>query len=238
MKSSAEKPRNVKSVKVKKISDDADYNAPFLDTFFSHKEWVLVGHKFLKVFKTKKCPIRDCPEGYNCMAYHSPNDRKRQDYSIYSIEPCPHLYDYWGTKKFFFDNPCPKGDDCEYAHSDVEMYYHPESYKMDPCPYEIMAKAMRRKNKQCPFVRSRAWFDIEIGQKLKNPIVKVKGNRILHKNGMATCYDKCPFYHWKGIDRRLMDDNDIISKENNQRKNEINHEAEEKSSIVETSDPQ
>ena len=154
--------------------------------------------KWFLMFKIKPCGKGlSCPQGINCMEWHGVHDKRRvlmQDEGYaYKPEACPHLFDFWKTKKFYHNYKCPDGGQCKYAHNYYELGYHRKTYKTVRCPYLDLARnCPHYKTKQCPFDRKKEWFYSHFGQ---DQIKKIKGNIVMHRDGTKMCLDFCPFYH-------------------------------------------
>lgn len=105
---------------------------------------------YLYFYKTKKC------EGFpwNCQCngfdWHRPEERRRGPEIRYVPIACPHVKPYinseWGdpanckatrTNSNDESNPASEegGDNCEYAHTLLELMYHPQVYKTGLCDH-------------------------------------------------------------------------------------------------------
>ena len=97
-------------------------------------------------FKTEKCENFYEHNQKVCLFYHSFVDRRRPPVEFgYRINPCSKTFDT--SSKSFKSNDCPLEDECPFAHSFNEIYYHPEMYKLWPCKKQICDLG-----NLCPFV--------------------------------------------------------------------------------------
>ncbi|KAK7082826.1 hypothetical protein SK128_019258 [Halocaridina rubra] len=94
-------------------------------------------------FKVYQCYDMKCPATHVCHRYHSKEDRRRNpSLCTYSTELCPAVHK---------GLPCPRGDDCENAHSTVEILFHQERYRNHVCVGWKDNKRCPMKNQICPF---------------------------------------------------------------------------------------
>ena len=171
-----------------------------------HNAWREDMAKFFAMFKVKACPLgAKCDKGINCMDYHDEHDRRRRlDKFQYAAQPCPNIYDFHGTKKFFHDRGCPEGDDCQYTHNYMELGFHPDAYKVDACPYLDLSRRGGYEKEECPFVREEQWFrerfHVWKSKARRNMLYVRVGGHKLH-----LCLDMCCFWHSE-MDRRYIGD--------------------------------
>ena len=173
------------------VSDDNDTK----EMAIAQNEDVEEPHKSdLSVFrattKVKLCPKGlQCEKGINCFNYHDVHDRRRDpELYSYKAQPCPHIYDFYNSKKFLHTRQCPEGDHCQFSHNYMELGYHCDAYKVDACPYLKVFP-------ECPFVRSVEWFADHFG---KECVRKVEGNVVtVVQNGveLQCSLDMCGFWH-------------------------------------------
>lgn len=89
---------------------------------------------FMYVYKTRRC------EGFpwNCLCngydFHRAEERRRGPDIRYLPMACPAVKPYvnseWGDPAH-----CPHGDGCQYAHTLLELMYHPQVYKTGLCDH-------------------------------------------------------------------------------------------------------
>lgn len=87
-------------------------------------------------FKTEKCHKgMDCEQINNCPKYHDERDKRRNPQSFsYQPKECPSLL---VKGSFDFETSyCVEGDECNFAHSRVEIHYHPDLYDYCDNPEE------------------------------------------------------------------------------------------------------
>jgi hypothetical protein len=90
----------------------------------------------LSMFHTTWCAKRYDHDHSLCAFAHIEVNRGwlRRDPFIYKYKPvlCASIIPLLASGDCFM-NVCPKGVDCDHAHSREEIIYHPESYKKNPC---------------------------------------------------------------------------------------------------------
>jgi hypothetical protein len=101
-------------------------------------------------FRTTWCAKRyDHDHDFCGMAHVEINGgwlRRNPNVRWYKDEFCPSIIkmvDKRISPNYFVINECPKGADCEFAHSYEEMTYHPNRYKSKVCPGIMRAVACR-----------------------------------------------------------------------------------------------
>jgi len=194
------------------------------ETARKHNEWLNLMAKDFILFKTKKCEQgMNCPKGINCCKWHGPHDRRRPVATVknpsclYKPEPCPQLFDFYGTKEFNFKRQCQKGDDCTFAHNRIEIGYHPLCYKTIMCPYKVISGYHPYNNVECPFKRTPDWFQQHFGAEM---IKKTKRNTVRLTNKLHLALDYCPFAH-DIFEQRYKEDPPIVY--NEEKKNRAPH---------------
>mmetsp|Transcript_50949 Transcript_50949/g.45741 ORF Transcript_50949/g.45741 Transcript_50949/m.45741 type:complete len:540 (-) Transcript_50949:72-1691(-) len=190
------------------------------ETARKHNEWLNLMAKDFILFKTKKCEQgMNCPKGINCCKWHGSHDRRRviNPSCLYKPEPCPQLFDFYGTKEFNFKRQCQKGDDCTFAHNRIEIGYHPLCYKTIMCPYKVISGYHPYNNVECPFKRTPDWFQQHFGAEM---IKKTKRNTVRLTNGLHLALDYCPFAH-DIFEQRYKEDPPIVY--NEEKKNRAPH---------------
>jgi hypothetical protein len=82
-------------------------------------------------YKTKKCPeSSECKIKKKCVNFHSVSERRRNVKNsgkmIYLPNRCKNVF-----ANFIWENPagCPKGDKCEFCHTESEYDFHPKVFK-------------------------------------------------------------------------------------------------------------
>jgi hypothetical protein len=88
---------------------------------------------FMYTYKTRPCVNSDCPY---CYHFHGPLERRRAPNMYnYTTTPCPRLYSksMFGEEKWADPARCQAGDSCQYAHTVLEVMYHPALYKTQMC---------------------------------------------------------------------------------------------------------
>ncbi|MES1915135.1 MAG: hypothetical protein MHM6MM_007124, partial [Cercozoa sp. M6MM] len=99
-------------------------------------------YQHLTVHKGELVPFPDktqhsskfCIFGSFCEHYHEGEQPRRDPIKFpHTTYCCPAIFD--GQRKQFISDPseCPRGDSCNYAHSWVEVGYHPGAYFSVPC---------------------------------------------------------------------------------------------------------
>ena len=83
-------------------------------------------NKVLMTYKTRKCSLKEKHDRVACYDYHLRSDRRRNPCGLikYSCIRCPHE-----TKM----EMCGDGDECLMSHSDSEVAYHPDTFKITMC---------------------------------------------------------------------------------------------------------
>lgn len=86
----------------------------------------------ISTYKIYKCSSVAC-KLKPCACYHNQYDRRRDPkvHSYCSI-PCKNVYDST-RKKFSHPEKCKNGEECKYAHTKFEAYYHPAFYRTQVC---------------------------------------------------------------------------------------------------------
>lgn len=86
----------------------------------------------IATYKIYKCPSTAC-KLKPCAYYHNQYDRRRDPKThAYCSIPCKNVYDS-SRKKFSHPEKCKNGDECKYAHTKFEAYYHPAFYRTQVC---------------------------------------------------------------------------------------------------------
>eukprot|EP00930_Biecheleria_cincta_P019539 TRINITY_DN14888_c0_g1_i1.p1 TRINITY_DN14888_c0_g1~~TRINITY_DN14888_c0_g1_i1.p1 ORF type:complete len:453 (-),score=56.43 TRINITY_DN14888_c0_g1_i1:146-1504(-) len=95
---------------------------------------------FLYDFKTRWCPIGVQHEWQSCVYAHNHQDARRHVSIGYGPQPCP----YWAKKapNAEYNERCPNGLWCPYAHGAKEQLYHPQYFRT------VICRDLR--NKVCP----------------------------------------------------------------------------------------
>merc|ERR1719491_411282 len=171
-----------------------------------HDAWRADTMKFYALFKVKPCALgRKCGKGINCMDNHGDHDRRRRigdDGTLgYAAAPCPAIFDFHGTKRFYHDKGCAEGDSCHFSHNYMELGYHPDAYKVDACPYLELTRRGGYVKEECPFARDEQWFRSRFDvKKVRGNVVTLRGIDKVH-----LCLDMCCFWHSEK-DRRFIGD--------------------------------
>mmetsp|Transcript_99110 Transcript_99110/g.212352 ORF Transcript_99110/g.212352 Transcript_99110/m.212352 type:complete len:629 (-) Transcript_99110:75-1961(-) len=104
--------------------------------FFSEAEETDPSEEFIAYnFKTQWCPIGGPHDWENCVYAHTYRDWRRSPGIGYSSWPCPQ----WtksissGGAELMYQDRCPHGMACAFAHGAKEQLYHPQFYKTSPC---------------------------------------------------------------------------------------------------------
>ena len=155
-----------------------------------HNAWRDDMAPFFWAFKREKCSLGEsCPKGINCMRWHTKDDRRR-DPAGYDAAPCPAIYDWHGTKRFYHDKGCPRGEDCAFSHNYVELGFHPSAYKIDYCKYHKLCHVVQFNKVECPFDRKVSWFQRRFGaahiRKIRHNVIHV-----YHKQFDVFCGQVC-----------------------------------------------
>lgn len=87
---------------------------------------------FTRRFKTLWCPYGTQHGWHECLYAHTDQDWRRRPELGYSSEPCPEWAKHVG-EKLHYDERCPNGLRCRFAHGSKEQLYHPLYYKTMPC---------------------------------------------------------------------------------------------------------
>lgn len=87
---------------------------------------------FTRRFKTLWCPYGTKHGWHECLYAHTDQDWRRRPELGYSSEPCPEWAKHVG-EKLHYDERCPNGLRCRFAHGSKEQLYHPLYYKTMPC---------------------------------------------------------------------------------------------------------
>ena len=96
-----------------------------------------------QLYKVDMCANPSC-EDPNCLFYHNADERRRDDDSLYSFTPCSNTY-IESARAFKDPAKCVRGEECPYAHTLNEVYYHKDYYRTVSC-----GKAACR-SRLCPF---------------------------------------------------------------------------------------
>eukprot|EP00434_Breviolum_minutum_P018099 symbB.v1.2.015963.t1/scaffold1205.1/size131557/2 len=83
-------------------------------------------------FKTLWCPYGTQHGWHECLYAHTDQDWRRRPELGYSSEPCPEWAKHVG-ERLSYDERCPNGLRCRFAHGSKEQLYHPLYYKTMPC---------------------------------------------------------------------------------------------------------
>ena len=94
-------------------------------------------------YKVDMCDNLSCEDPY-CLCYHNADERRRGNDSLYSFTQCPNTY-IESARAFKDPAKCARGEECPYAHTINEVFYHKDYYQSVPC-----GKATCRE-RYCPF---------------------------------------------------------------------------------------
>ena len=84
-----------------------------------------------ETYKVYPCENPSCDEG-NCLNYHCIDEKRRGNDSIYSFTQCPDTY-IESARAFRDPGKCPRGEECQYSHTNNEVFYHKDYYQTAPC---------------------------------------------------------------------------------------------------------
>lgn len=87
---------------------------------------------FTNRFKTLWCPYGTQHGWHECLYAHTDQDWRRRPSLGYTSEPCPEWAKHVG-ERLHYDERCPNGLRCRFAHGSKEQLYHPFYYKTMPC---------------------------------------------------------------------------------------------------------
>eukprot|EP00931_Biecheleriopsis_adriatica_P032442 TRINITY_DN18932_c0_g1_i1.p1 TRINITY_DN18932_c0_g1~~TRINITY_DN18932_c0_g1_i1.p1 ORF type:complete len:612 (-),score=100.73 TRINITY_DN18932_c0_g1_i1:142-1977(-) len=107
---------------------------------------------FMYHFKTLWCPIGVQHDWQTCVYAHNYQDARRKVSIGYGPQPCP----YWAKKDASteYNQRCPQGLYCPYAHGAKEQLYHPRYFRTVICR-DLRTKACPRDG-LCAFFHRRA----------------------------------------------------------------------------------
>ncbi|CAK8992036.1 unnamed protein product [Durusdinium trenchii] len=107
---------------------------------------------FMYQYKTLWCPIGVQHDWQNCVYAHNYQDARRKLSIGYGPQPCPH----WAKKdpSLDYEQRCPQGLRCPYAHGAKEQLYHPRYFRTVVCR-DLRSKACPR-DRLCAFFHRRA----------------------------------------------------------------------------------
>ncbi|CAE7812043.1 unnamed protein product [Symbiodinium sp. CCMP2592] len=87
---------------------------------------------FTRRFKTLWCPYGTQHSWHECLYAHTDQDWRRRPELGYSSEPCTEWAKHVG-ERLPYNERCPRGLRCGFAHGSKEQLYHPSYYKTMPC---------------------------------------------------------------------------------------------------------
>ncbi|CAJ1459644.1 unnamed protein product [Effrenium voratum] len=87
---------------------------------------------FTRRFKTLWCPYGTQHGWHECLYAHTDQDWRRRPELGYTSEPCPEWAKHVG-ERLNYNERCPNGTRCRFAHGSKEQLYHPLYYKTMPC---------------------------------------------------------------------------------------------------------
>tara|TARA_A100001015_G_scaffold319448_1_gene442351 strand:- start:1046 stop:2713 length:1668 start_codon:yes stop_codon:yes gene_type:complete len=124
-------------------------------------------NKVLTTYKVHKCTIKENHNRDICHDYHLRSDRRRDPYSVvkYSCIKCPH------ETKF---EMCHDGDECLMAHSENEIIYHPDKFKVTMCTLGENGSVCSQKKNFCIYAHDEEDLR-EPGIHLPTPAGSLKG---------------------------------------------------------------
>ena len=100
----------------------------------------------LSSFRTSWCAKRYEHDHSVCGFAHVEVNRGwlRRDPTVHKYKPiaCPNIKPLAG-KEDCFVNTCPRGVDCDHAHSNEEIIYHPDNYKRSACKNSVAGCPLR-----------------------------------------------------------------------------------------------
>lgn len=120
-----------------------------------------------KSFKLNPCQITVSHSYKICENYHQINDQRRD----------PELFQY-STK--LCENPDCRNENCQFAHNEIEVFYHPDYYKTLSCTFDpcMLYNA-------CPFLHA-----IEL-KKIEDTLIQKESNDLVVKIEMLEGILKC-----------------------------------------------
>lgn len=97
----------------------------------------------IDTYKTVACHRSACKTSL-CPNYHTSFDKRRSPkrFSYLSV-PCKFAFDL-SQRKFTRPDKCPQGENCRFAHTKYESYYHPQFYKTQLCCYYATSGVCKR----------------------------------------------------------------------------------------------
>lgn len=104
---------------------------------------------FTRRFKTLWCPYGTQHSWHECLYAHTDQDWRRRPELGYSSEPCTEWAKHVG-ERLPYNERCPRGLRCGFAHGSKEQLYHPSYYKTMPCT-DWAATGQCPRGPQCAF---------------------------------------------------------------------------------------
>jgi hypothetical protein len=107
---------------------------------------------YINRYKTLWCPIGIPHHWKNCVYSHNHLDIRRSPEIGYGPRQCPHWYN--GNDKIAYQERCPDGVRCPYAHGAKELLYHPAYFKTAVC-WDMMSPEGCPRSVLCAFHHSK-----------------------------------------------------------------------------------
>lgn len=105
-----------------------------------------------ETYKIHPCVRFACKRDEKCVDYHSLWEKRRANDGLYAQQPCGYVYNE-GEKRFFEANRCPQGDECQYSHTENEVFYHRFFFRKKPCLNFLQLSSCP--HPYCPFLHER-----------------------------------------------------------------------------------
>jgi hypothetical protein len=90
----------------------------FTDIKDAHDNW-------MATYKVRKCAIKETHDRKVCLSWHTAKDKRRN--------PLMHPYFCLVCPENTNMASCPDADDCMHTHSELEVEFHPNNYKVSMC---------------------------------------------------------------------------------------------------------
>ena len=105
-----------------------------------------------ETYKIHPCSRFACKRDGKCVDYHTFWERRRANDGLYAQQPCGYVYDE-GQKKFLEAGRCALGDECQYAHTENEVFFHRFFFRKKPCLNFLQLSSCP--HPYCPFLHER-----------------------------------------------------------------------------------
>jgi hypothetical protein len=119
---------------------------------------------YMNRYKTLWCPIGVQHDWQKCVYAHNYLDIRRNPAIGYGPRQCP----YWdkSNSKSAYDERCPNGVRCPYAHGAKEQLYHPAHFKAVVC-WDMMSAEGCPRSHLCAFYHSKEECRVEITKEME-----------------------------------------------------------------------